>query len=338
MKKNILTKLIVFAVAAALLIPAAAFAADINKHTFKFAFQNTKEHPQGQGVVKFAELVEAKSGGKMKVKLFASGMLGGDLQTVSALQGGTIDFTVLNAGLLVGLVPEFGIFDFPFMFNDEKEADTIVDGAFGKMMFDKLPAKGLVGLGYWELGFRNMTNNVKPITKLEDFSGIKLRVLQSPVFIDTFNTLGCNTVPLPYPELYSALEQHVVDGQENPVTNVQFASFYEVQKYFSFTKHIYSPQSTLISKRTWDKLNDAEKKVIVEAEQEAKLYQREVNRSQMAKSLEFVKTKMAVNEIDTAEMDRIRAAAKPVYEKNTPKVGQATVDAFYAEIAKVRGK
>ncbi len=338
MKNSMLTKLITFAVVTALLVPAAVFAADINKHTFKFAFQNTMEHPQGQGVVKFAELVEAKSGGKMKVKLFPSGMLGGDLQTVSALQGGTIDYTVLNAGLLVGLVPEFGIFDFPFMFNDEKEADTIVDGSFGKMMFDKLPERGLVGLGYWELGFRNMTNNVRPITKLEDLSGIKLRVLQSPVFIDTFNTLGCNTVPLPYPELYSALEQHVVDGQENPVTNVQFASFYEVQKYFSFTKHIYSPQSTLISKRTWDKLNDAEKQVIIEAEQEAKLYQREVNRAQMAKSLDFIKDKMAVNDIDATEMERIRAAVTPVYEKNAPKVGQATLDAFNAEINKVRGQ
>ncbi len=338
MKNSMLTKLITFAVVTALLVPAAVFAADINKHTFKFAFQNTMEHPQGQGVVKFAELVEAKSGGKMKVKLFPSGMLGGDLQTVSALQGGTIDYTVLNAGLLVGLVPEFGIFDFPFMFNDEKEADTIVDGSFGKMMFDKLPERGLVGLGYWELGFRNMTNNVRPITKLEDLSGIKLRVLQSPVFIDTFNTLGCNTVPLPYPELYSALEQHVVDGQENPVTNVQFASFYEVQKYFSFTKHIYSPQSTLISKRTWDKLTDDEKQVIIEAEQEAKLYQREVNRAQMAKSLEFIKDKMAVNDIEPAEMERIRAAVKPVYEKNAPKVGQATIDAFNAEINKVRGQ
>ncbi len=338
MKNSMLTKLITFAVVTALLVPAAVFAADINKHTFKFAFQNTMEHPQGQGVVKFAELVEAKSGGKMKVKLFPSGMLGGDLQTVSALQGGTIDYTVLNAGLLVGLVPEFGIFDFPFMFNDEKEADTIVDGAFGKMMLAKLPARGLVGLGYWELGFRNMTNNVRPITKLEDLSGIKLRVLQSPVFIDTFNTLGCNTVPLPYPELYSALEQHVVDGQENPVTNVQFASFYEVQKYFSFTKHIYSPQSTLISKRTWDKLTDDEKQVIIEAEQEAKLYQREVNRAQMAKSLDFIKDKMAVNDIEPAEMERIRAAVKPVYEKNAPKVGQATIDAFNAEINKVRGQ
>lgn len=337
MKKNLLLKLLVFAVMFALVIPiGSAFASEINKRTFKFAIQNTKDHPQGQGVVKFAELVKAKSGGKMKVKLYASGMLGGDLQTVSALQGGTIDFTVLNSGLLVGLVPEFGIFDFPFMFNDEKEADTVVDGTFGKMMHDKLPAKGLVGLGYWELGFRNLTNNARPITKLEDFSGIKLRVLQSPVFIDTFNTLGCNTVPLPWPEVYTALEQHVVDGQENPVTNVQFASLYEVQKYFSFTKHIYSPQSSLISKSTWDKLNDAEKKIIVEAEKEAKEYQREANRAQMAKSLEFVKTKMEVNEIAPAEMAKIRAAVKPVYVKNTPKVGQAVVDAFNTEVSKIR--
>lgn len=337
MKNNLLVKLLVFAVIVAWTVTSGtAWAADINKHKFKFAFQNTKEHPQGQGAVKFAELVKEKSNGKMTVQLFPSGMLGGDLQTVSALQGGTIDFTVLNAGLLVGLVPAFGIFDFPFMFNNEAEADTIVDGDFGKMMFAKLPEKGLVGLGYWELGFRNMTNNVRPITKLEDFSGIKLRVLQSPVFIDTFNELGCNTVPLPYPELYTALEQHVVDGQENPVTNVQFASFYEVQKYFSFTKHIYSPQSTLISKRTWDKLTADEKQIIVDAEKEAKLYQRQVNRAQMAKSLEFIKTKMAVNEISPTEMTRIREAAKPVYEKNTPKVGQDVVDVFNAAIAKAR--
>ena len=338
MRNNIFTKLIVLTAIATLMVPMAAFAADINKHSFKFAIQNTKDHPQGQGATKFAELVEQKSNGKMKVKIFPSGMLGGDLQTVSALQGGTIDFTVLNAGLLVGIVPEFGIFDFPFMFNDEKEADAVVDGSFGKMMFEKLPAKNLVGLGYWELGFRNLTNNVRPITKLEDFSGIKLRVLQSPVFIDTFNTLGCNTVPLPWPEVYSALEQHVVDGQENPVTNVQFASLFEVQKYFSFTKHIYSPQSSLISKKTWDSLTDAEKQIIIEAEQEAKLFQRQANRSQMGKSLEFVKTKMSVNEIAPAEMDRIRAAAKPVIEKNTPKVGQEVVDAFNAAIAQVRSK
>ena len=338
MRKTVFTKLIVCAVATLLMIPAVGSAADINKHTFKFAIQNTKEHPQGQGAFKFAELVKEKSGGKMKVKVFPSGMLGGDLQTVSALQGGTIDFTVLNAGLLVGLAPEFGIFDFPFMFNDENEADQVVDGPFGKMMFEKLPAKKLVGLGYWELGFRNMTNNVRPITKLEDFDGIKLRVLQSPVFIDTFNNLGCNTVPLPWPEVYSALEQHVVDGQENPVTNVQFASLFEVQKYFSFTKHIYSPQSSLVSKKTWDGLNDAEKQIIIDAEQEAKLFQRQANRAQMSKSLEFVKTKMAVNDIDPAEMDRIRAAAKPVIEKNTPKVGQDIVDAFNAAIASVRNK
>lgn len=338
MRKNILRKIVVCAVSITLLVPLSVFAADINKHNFKFAYMNTADHPQGVAATRFAEIVKEKSGGKMKVKLFPSGMLGGDLQNVSSLQGGTIDFTVLNAGLLVGLDPAFGIFDFPFMFNDEKEADAVVDGAFGKMMFDKLPAKNLIGMGYWELGFRNLTNNVRPITKLEDFTGIKLRVLQSPVFIDTFNTLGCNTVPLPWPEVYSALEQHVVDGQENPVTNVQFASLYEVQKYFSFTKHIYSPQSFLTSKKTWDKLTATEKQILIEAEHEARLYQRELNRAQMTKSLDFVKTKMAVNQIDPAEMDRIRAAAKPVIEKNSAKVGQDVVAAFNAAIAEVRAK
>lgn len=323
---------------AGLLLPAGiGQAADIQKRTLKFAHMNTLDHPQGQGVLKFAELVSQKSGGKITVKPFPGGVLGGDLQNVSALQGGTIDLTVLNAGLLVGIVKEFGIFDLPFMFNDEKDADAVMDGPFGQKMFAMLPEKGLVGLGYWELGFRNVTNNKRPVTKLEDFPGIKLRVLQSPVFIDTFNALGANTVPLPWPEVYTALEQKVVDGQENPVTNIQSASLFEVQKYLSMTKHIYSPQSCLISKKTWDKLSADERKIIQEAATEAKLFQRQVNREQMGKALAFVKTKMEVNEVAPAEVTKIREAVKPVVAKYTKEIGEPLVKEFQVEIEKARG-
>src|SRR3712207_227917 len=186
--------------------------------TLRFAHQNSVEHPQGQGVKKFAELVEQKSGGKIKVRAFPGGQLGGDLQNVSALQGRTLDLMVLNAGLLVGIVKDFAVLDLPFLFNTPEEADAVVDGPVGKKLFDKAAEKGLVGLAYWELGFRNVTNSKRSIAKLEDFQGLKLRVLQSPLFIDVFNALGANTVPLPFPELYTALEQKVVDGQENPVT------------------------------------------------------------------------------------------------------------------------
>jgi len=236
--------------------------AQISDRTLRFAHQNSVEHPQGQGVKKFAELVEQKSGGKIKVRAFPGGQLGGDLQNVSALQGGTLDLMVLNAGLLVGIVKDFAVLDLPFLFNTPEEADAVVDGPVGKQLFEKLAPKGLVGLGYWELGFRNVTNSERPIAKLEDIQGLKLRVLQSPLFIETFNTLGANTVPLPFPELYTALEQKVVDGQENPVTVILDSKFAEVQKFLSLTRHIYNPQSVLISKRTWDKLSAEEKKIV----------------------------------------------------------------------------
>ena len=162
MRITILAKL---ALGAALLMPGLA-QAEIKDRTLRFAFQNALEHPQGQGAKKFADIVEQKSGGKIKVRLFPSGQLGGDLPTVSALQGGTIDLTVLNAGLLVGQVKEFGLFDLPFLFESGKEADAVVDGPFGQKLAETLPAKGLISLGYWELGFRNLTNSRRPVTKL----------------------------------------------------------------------------------------------------------------------------------------------------------------------------
>src|ERR687897_1721039 len=206
---------------AALLSPEAN--AQISERTLRWAQQNSLEHPQGQGAKKFAEVVEQKSGGKIKVRVFPSGQLGGDLQNVSALQGGTLDLMVLNAGLLVGIVKDFAVLDLPFLFNTAQEADAVVDGPVGTKLFDKLPEKGLIGLGYFELGFRNVTNSKRPIAKLEDFQGLKLRVLQSPLFIDVFKELGANPVPLPFPEVYTALEQKVVDGQENPPNTIYFS-------------------------------------------------------------------------------------------------------------------
>jgi TRAP-type transport system periplasmic protein len=312
--------------------------AQISDRTLRFAHQNTLEHPQGQGVKKFAELVEQKSGGKIKVRQFPGGQLGGDLQNVSALQGGTIDLVVLNAGLLVGIVKDFAVLDLPFLFNTPEEADAVVDGPVGKKLFDTIAEKGLIGLGYFELGFRNVTNSRRPIAKLEDFSGLKLRVLQSPLFIEMFNTLGANTVPLPFPELYTALEQKVVDGQENPVTVILDSKFAEVQKFLSVTRHIYNPQSVLISKRTWDKLSGEEKKIIQDAANEATVYQRKVSREKSAEALETLKKAgMQVTEVPPEEIKRMREKVKPVTDKYAKEVGEALVNEVNAEIAKKRG-
>jgi TRAP-type transport system periplasmic protein len=312
--------------------------AQVSERTIKFAFQNQADHPQAQGAKKFADLVAAKSGGKITVKLFAGGTLGGDLQTVSALQGGTIEMTVLNAGILSAQAREFGIFDFPFLFNSPQEADAITDGPFGQKLLARLAEKNLVGLGYWELGFRDLTNSKRPIAKAEDITGLKVRVIQSPIYIDLFNALGANAVPMPFPELYPALEQKAVDGQENPVTTIRSSKLNEVQKYLTLTHHIYNPQAVLMSKKLNDALSPAEKKIITEAMAEATTFQRGVSRVQANVALEELKKSgLQVSELPPAEIEKLRAKVKPVVDKHSEKVGADTVKEVYAALAKLRG-
>lgn len=339
-----LTRKALLTAAAATIVGALCFGsaaeAQIKERTLRFAFQNTIDHPQGMGATKFAEIVKAKSGGKINVRLFPAGQLGGDLQTVSALQGGTIDLTVLNAGLLVGLNKEFAVLDFPFLFETPQEADAIVDGPIGKKLHGLVVDKGLIGLGYWELGYRHMTNNVRPITKIEDVKGLKMRVLQSPLFIDMMKALGANPVPLPWPEVYTALEQKVVDGQENPYTHLITAKLHEVQKYVSATKHIYNAQSLLISKKTWDSMSDEEKKLIQAAADEATKYQRGTSRKVADSVLNEVKTKTKTqwNDISPAEMARFRDTMKPVIAKFSKEVGEGLVAEINDQLTKIRKK
>ena len=321
----------------ALLPVSAALAQDIKERTIKFAFQNQKGHPQAEGAQKFADLVAQKSANKIQVKLFAGGTLGGDLQTVSALQGGTVEMTVLNAGILSSQVKAFEVFDFPFLFASPQEADAVVDGPFGKGLFDKLTEKNLIGLAYWELGFRNLTNSKRPITKVEDIAGLKIRVIQSPIYIDMFNALGATATPMPFPELYPALEQRAVDGQENPFTLIRTSKLYEVQKHVAVTRHVYNPQAVLIGKKLWDQLSPAEKKIIDDSAKEATRYQRELSRKQSDEALaELKKLGMQVTEFSPAEMQRIRDKVKPVIDKHTAAVGADVVKQVQDEIAKVR--
>ena len=322
-------------------IPALLFAgtasAEIRAHTLKFAAANNKGHPQVTGMEKFAEIVKEKSGGKIDVRLFPGGVLGGDVQTVSALQGGVVEMLVLNAGILASNVKDFGAVDLPFLFNSGEEADKVMDGPFGKSLTDKLPATGLVGLAYWELGFRNLTNNRHPVAKLEDIKGLKIRTLQSPIPIELFNSLGANAVPLPYTELYTALETGTVDGQENPFANIINAKFYEVQKYLTVTRHQYNPQIVLISKKFWDGLNDEEKAVLLLAAVEARDFQRKVSREADAKALEEIKsTGMQVTELSPEETQKLRDAVKPLIDKFSANIGADTVSLLFKELDAVR--
>jgi tripartite ATP-independent transporter DctP family solute receptor len=320
------------------LLVGAGYAEDIKERNFKFAFVLHKEHPLSIGAQKFADLVSQKSGGKMKVKLFPAGVLGSDPAVISSLQGGTVEMTAVVPGLVAGAIKEFIIFDFPFLFNNEKEAYAVVDGPVGKKLLDKLPERGLIGLSYWEHGFRNVTNSKRPIAKLEDIQGLKIRVIQISIYVDMFNALGANAVAMPLPEVYTALETKAVDGQENPFSFMEASKFYEVQKYASTTRHMYNPLLVLFSKKIWDQLSNDERKILLDAANEAKPYQRERSREMDVKAIDTVKSKgMIVTEFPPQEIARMREKVKPVTEKYEKEAGEALVKELYAEIEKVRG-
>jgi tripartite ATP-independent transporter DctP family solute receptor len=322
--------------AAALLAGAPAQAQDIQERTIRFGHLNNTDHPTSTGVKKFAELVAARSGGKIKVQEYPSSQLGNELQQQAALQGGVQEMLVASTTSLAGVVKEFGVFDFPFLFGNARQADAMVDGPLGKLLGGKLAEKGVVVLGFFDLGFRNVTNSKRPVTKPEDLDGLKLRVIPNPVFLETFKTFKANPIPMPFAELYGALENKTVDGQENPFSVILSSKFYEVNKYVSATNHVYATNPVQISKRFWDKLSPAEQKLLQDAAIEAQNYQRVVSREAAAKAVGELKAKgMLYNEIAPAELERMRAAVRPVYDKFAAAYDPAVMSLFKSELERV---
>ena len=314
----------------------AALAQDIQERTIRFGHLNNADHPTSAGVKKFAELVAAKSGGKITVKEYPSSQLGNELQQQAALQGGVQEMLVASTTSLAGIVKEFGLFDFPFLFSNARQADAMVDGPLGKMISGKLAEKGVVVLGFFDLGFRNVTNGKRPITKAEDLEGLKLRVIPNPVFLETFKTFKANPIPMPFAELYGALESKAVDGQENPYSVILSSKFYEVNKYVSATNHVYATNPVQVSKRFWDKLSPVEQKLLQEAAIEAQNYQRVVSREAASKAVGELKAKgMIYNDIAPAEIARMRAEVRPVYDKFAASYDPAVMSLFKSELERV---
>jgi tripartite ATP-independent transporter DctP family solute receptor len=325
------------ATAALALSATATLAQDIQERTIKFGHLNNTDHPVSFGVKRFSELLAAKTGGKFKVQEFPSNQLGNEMQQQSALQGGVQEMSAPATTSLAGIVKEFGLVDFPFAVSTFDQADALLDGPLGQALIARLPEKGLVALGYWDLGFRNVTNSKRPITKAEDLEGLKLRVIPNPVFLESFKAFKANPVPMPFAELYGALEAKAVDGQENPFAVILSNKFYEVNKFVSATNHVYAANIVLVSKRFWDKLSPAEQKAMNEAANEARGYQRQVSRAAAQKAVGELQAKgMQYNTITPAEQARMGAVVKPVLEKFAASYDPAIVKLYNDELAKVR--
>lgn len=322
---------------AALVATGAAQAQDFKPRIVRFGYGLVDNSNQGRAARMFAQEVEKATGGKMKVRAIGNASLGSDTQMQQALIGGAQEMMVGSTATLVGLVPEMAVWDTPFLFINAKEADVVLDGPVGDKIKAKLEAKGMVGLVYWENGFRNLTNSKRPVAKLEDLNDIKLRVMQNNVFLDSFKALGANAVPLPFSELFTALETRAVDGQENPYNTIVSSKFYEVQKYLTVTNHVYSPWIVTVSKKWWDGLSAAEKKVLQDAAIKSRDFERKDTREEAAKALADLKGKgMQVNELSAAEANRMREKLVSVNAGIAKSVGQQTWDEVNAAVQQAR--
>jgi len=274
--------------------------------------------------LKFKELVEARTKGAVKVEVFPNASLGDERTLIEGMQIGTIAMGVITNGPVANFLPEIAAFEMPFLFASPEEAYKVLDGAVGKKVLDKLDTINLKGLAYAERGFRNLTNSKKPVLTPADMAGLKIRVMENPVYIDTFKALGTNAVPMAWTEALTALQQGTIDGQENPINVIYSFKLNETQKYLTMTRHSYSPALFLMSKKVFGSFDKETQDILVKAAQEAAVHERKWNAEQMAEQLKALKEKgMQISEPDTAAF---QVAVKPVYDKYGPKFGTLLED------------
>lgn len=327
--KKVLSMVIAATFSVGLAAPA-AMAAD---KVMKCGIVTNKDRSLSKGLVEFGKILEKETGGSIKVQVFTDGVLGGDRQTLEGLQMGTIHCTSVSTGPIAAFVPQFDVFDLPFLFKDKATAFKVADGPIGKELLDKLPAVGMIGFNYWENGFRHLTNNKREVKTLEDIKGLKIRTLESKIHVDTWKQLGANPTPMSFSQLYTALEQGVVDGQENPFGNVVSNKFNEVQKYLTTTGHVYNASPFLVSKKFYDGLTDKEKEAVKKAAKEAQAFQRLENDKEDTVSAGTLQARgMKITALNPGEQQRVVAALKPVYDKYSETLGKDLVARMLAAV------
>lgn len=286
----------------------------------KLAHVVNEKDPYHITSLKFKEVVEAKSQGKIKVEIFPNASLGDERALIEGMQMGTVQAGVITNGPIGNFLPELAVFEMPFLFASEAEAYKVLDGPVGQKMLAKFETINLKGLAFAERGFRNLTNSKRQVKTPADIVGLKIRVMENPVFIDTFKALGANAVPMAWTEALTALQQKTIDGQENPV-NVAYAfKLQETQKYYSMTKHTYSPATIVMSKKFFDSFDKPSQDILLAAAKESAQYVRKWGADQMAEQLKAVQAggMEITTDVDT---QAFKNAVKPVYEKYGPKFG-----------------
>ncbi|WP_347551298.1 TRAP transporter substrate-binding protein [Pseudalkalibacillus hwajinpoensis] len=273
-----------------------------------------------KGLEHFAELVDEKSEGELAIEIFPNGSLGGERDMVESLQVGSLDMVLTSTGPLGGFAPEINVVDLPFLFENREHAYKVLDGEVGQDLLAGLEDQSLKGLAWWENGFRHITNSKLPIEKPEDLNGLKIRTMENNVHMDSFKALGADPTPMSFTELFTALQQGVVDGQENPVPIISTSRFYEVQDYLTLTGHFYSPAALLVSSQVFDGLTEDQQKALQEAAVEGAEYEREIVAEMEEEMIADLK-EQGMQIVEDVDKKAFQEATKSVYDQYSDQVG-----------------
>ena len=292
-----------------------------------------ESHPTYLACKEFERILESRLPGRYDVQVYANAQLGDDVRATEGVRMGTLEMVATSASPLTGLVPELNVFDLPFIVTSEKAADAIYDGPVGARLAALLEPKGIKLLGYYENGFRQLTNSVREVKTPEDLKGLKVRTMQNPIHLAAWKALGANPTPMPFSEVFTAMQQKTIDGQENPIPTIYLSKFYEVQKFTSLTGHVYGPHILLINKKLFDSFPAEDQKVILEAAQESARFQRTTNRKMNSDFIgELRKAGMTVTELSVQQLQAFQEATRSVYDEWIPKIGKELVEEFQATV------
>ncbi|KIL45244.1 DctP family TRAP transporter solute-binding subunit [Jeotgalibacillus soli] len=299
----------------------------------KLGSVNNEQHTLFKGYEKFKEIVEEKTDGNITVEIYPNGQLGDDRAMIEGLQFGTLEAVGVSTSMLANWAPPMLAYDLPFAFPDADTAYQVLDGPYGEKVGKLLEDEGLVFLAYFENGFRQLTNNTREVSSVEDIEGLKIRVMQTPVHIETWSTLGASPTPMAYTELFTAMQQGVIDGQENPYGNTAMDRFYEVQEYMTVTNHVYNPMGLVISKTFFDGLTEEEQQIVLDAADEAGEHQRQLNQEEDQNYKQMIidgGTK--ITELTPEAQAEFVETVQGVYDEFADEIGQEYLDEFLAEV------
>ncbi|MBQ0139213.1 MAG: TRAP transporter substrate-binding protein [Kurthia sp.] len=306
-----------------------------DKKKLRISLGLNDQTPLYKSSVKFKELVEAESD-SLEVEVYHSGTIADDRSAIEMLQFGTLEITIPSTAPFTTFVPEYGVFDLPFTLTSNEMVDSVLQGEFGDKLAAKAESQGVLQLAWWENGFRQLTNSKTPVEKLEDVKGLKIRTMENEIHLAAWKALGANPTPMAFTELFTAMQQKTIDGQENPYPTIFLEKYPEVQKYLTETNHVYSPFIFLISKKTWDGLSEEQQEIVRKAAIEAGEHNRDLSRETAKSALEELKKQMTFSELSSEELAKFKKAVEPVIEKYKSTIGEEFVKEYLAEVDKAQ--